>query len=271
MSDEETLSLWICSERIWHDTEADPDIIDNLHILPTLSLQNILQKDPDRLGPNDRATLAYNLACTLLQIYSADMQQQEWGPGDIYFLHNPTEGTIHEPDYPFVASTFLSNRTPSEIKNRFPVLIHFAKLLLEIGLGQLFLPRRSRLEFQLMKWAQSAEANQSLIGSYLDAVMECLQAKKPRHMDDPIDEETQCRKVIFNLVSHLKKACHSYRALDRKRTQKVSMLDSTSTEPAVQHVSPQQNPLSHQDLSELLPKKRMFDEQKLHLCDADRR
>lgn len=223
------------------------------------------------LGPNDRATLAYNLACTLLQIYSADMQQQEWEPGDIYFLHNPNEGTIHEPDNPFVASTFLSNRTPIEIKNRFPVLIHFAKLLLEIGMGQLFVPRRSRLEFELMKWAQSAEANQSLIGSYLDAVMECLQAKKPRQMDDPMDEETQCRKVIFNLVSHLKKVRHSYLPLDPKRVQKVSMLDSTSTESAVQHMPPQQRPLSQKDLSELLPKKRMFDEQKLHPCDADKR
>jgi hypothetical protein len=203
-----------------------------------LSLQNILEKNTCRLGQNGRVTLAYNLACTLLQIYGADMQQQEWGPEDIYFLHNPNEGTIHEPNYPFVASTFLSNRAPSEIKNRFPVLIHFAKLLLEIGLGQLFVPRRSRLEFELMKWAQSAEANQSLIGSYLDAVMECLQAKKPRHMDDHMDEETLCRKVIFNLVTHLKKACHSYRALDPKRTQKVSMLDSTLTEPAVHHMPP---------------------------------
>jgi hypothetical protein len=57
-------------------------------------------------------------------------------------------------------------------------------------------------------------------------------------MDDHMDEETLCRKVIFNLVTHLKKACHSYRALDPKRTQKVSMLDSTLTEPAVHHMPP---------------------------------
>ncbi|KAF5246036.1 hypothetical protein FAUST_1447 [Fusarium austroamericanum] len=272
LSDEEMLSLWICSERIWHDSEADPSLINNLHISPTLSLEQILRQHTCKFGPNGRVTLAYSLACTLLRIYSAEMQQ-EWGPEDIYFLYNSKERTIHEPDYPYVTSTFLSDRPPVKIKNRFPVLIHFAKLLLEIGLGQLFVPKRLRFDIELMEWAQSDDAKESLVQGHFNAVMECLQAKKTGRMDDPMDEETQCRKVLFNLVSHLNEARNSYRALDPKRTQKISMLDSTSIEPTVDHLPPQQHPLSRKDLSALLPTKRssgrMFDEQKLQLCDAD--
>ncbi|KAL6364637.1 hypothetical protein LRP88_00607 [Fusarium phalaenopsidis] len=273
LSDEDMLSLWICSERIWHDSKAIPDPVNNLHISPTLSLEQILQQQMYKFGPNGRVTLAYNLACTLLRIYSVDMQQQEWGPGDIYFLYDPKESIICEKYYPYVTSTFLSDRRPVEIKNRFPVLIHFAKLLLEIGLGQLFIPKRLRFDIELMEWAQSDDAKESLMQGHFDAVMECLQAKKPRRIDDPMNEETQCRKVLFNLVSHLNKARNSYRALDPKRTQKISMLDSTSTEPTVDHVPPQQHRLSPRDLTALLPTKRssgrMFDEQKLQLCDAD--
>ncbi|RTE79208.1 hypothetical protein BHE90_006344 [Fusarium euwallaceae] len=81
--------------------------------------------------------------------------------GDIYFLYNPEDGTIHEPDHPYVAATFFSDRQPVEIKDKFPVLVHFAKLLLEIGLGQLFVPKRVRLDVELIQWAQSDQAKES--------------------------------------------------------------------------------------------------------------
>ncbi|RSM15114.1 hypothetical protein CDV31_005195 [Fusarium ambrosium] len=143
--------------------------------------------------------------------------------GDIYFLYNPEDGTIHEPDHPYVASTFFSDRQPVEMKDKFPVLIHFAKLLLEIGLGQLFVPKRVRLDVELIQWAQSDQAKESLTQGYLEAVLECLRATKSRSRGDPMDEETQCRKVIFSLVSHLDKARHSYRSLDPKRTQQANL------------------------------------------------
>ncbi|RSL88381.1 hypothetical protein CEP51_001718 [Fusarium floridanum] len=269
LSNEEIMSLWMRSERILHDPEADQGFVDNIHISPTLSLEQILQQPTSKFGPNARVTLAYNLACTLLQTYNSEMKQREWGPGDIYFLYNPEDGTIHEPDHPYVAATFFSDRQPVEIKDKFPVLVHFAKLLLEIGLGQLFVPKRVRLDVELIQWAQSDEAKESLTQGYLEAVQECLRATKSKSRDDPTDEETQCRKIIFSLVSHLDKARHNYRSLDPKRTQQVSMPDSKLTELPVGTEIPQQHPLSREDISELLPRNRMFDEKRLRSCDDD--
>ncbi|RSL50326.1 hypothetical protein CEP54_011989 [Fusarium duplospermum] len=181
------------------------------------------------------------------------------------------DGTIHEPDHPYVASTFFSDRQPVEIKDKFPILIHFAKLLLEIGLGQLFVSKRLRLDVELIRWAQSDEAKESLTQGYLEAVLECLRATKSRNWDDPMDEEIQCRKIMLSLVSHLDKARHNYRSLDPKRTQQVSMPDSTLIKLPVDSLLTQQYALSREDISDLLPKNRMFDEQKLRSCDDDQR
>ncbi|UPK95908.1 hypothetical protein LCI18_006843 [Fusarium solani-melongenae] len=278
------LSLLIRSGKFWHDPEADLDLARQRHVSPTFSLDRILRQPKCELGPNGRVHLAYSLACTLSQIYSADMQQQKWGPRGIYFLYNSGKrDEIHELGCPYVECTFssdgtlvlpdetlvLRDGTPVEIKDRFPLLIYFAKLLLEIGLGRLFVPEDRRVDVQLTKWAQSGEAQESLIRGYFDAIMECLRAKKPRHVEDPADEETRCRRAISNLVSHLNKARQSYRSLDPKRPQEISMLDSTISEPTVDHEPPRQEPLSCEDLSELLPKNRMFDEQKLRFYDND--
>ncbi|KAM0429963.1 hypothetical protein ACHAPT_005967 [Fusarium lateritium] len=188
-----------------------------------MSLKTLLQQSyKDIFGSNERLTLAYNLSCTLLQTYRVDMQWK-WEPEDIFFLYNEKEKRIYELNYPYVASGFLSDQKLARTNNRFPVLIYFTKLLLEIGLGELFVPQRRRFDIDLADRVQSNDAKDSLMQGFSDAIMECLQATNPSHMNNPTDEETQCRKVIFDLVSRLKKARDSYHTLDPKRSRKVSI------------------------------------------------
>ncbi|RSL40085.1 hypothetical protein CEP53_013602 [Fusarium sp. AF-6] len=81
------------------------------------------------ISPCDPENRWQEATCTVSCNFS-EMQQREWGPGDTYFLYNAEDGTIHEPDHPYVASTFFSDRQSVEIKDKFPVLVYFAKLLL---------------------------------------------------------------------------------------------------------------------------------------------
>jgi len=270
---------------------------------PTLSLADIFGEGRYCFGRNERVVLAYNLAHTLLRTYSTYMQQREWSSEDVYFLYEPESGIIHEAYNPYIAFTLLRPGTPGQerirIPKKFPILLSFAKLLLEIGLGKAIVPVR-RLDVHLMTCAKSDETTRDLVTGHFKAIMACLEAKKDQDEEDSVDEETQCRQVIYDVVDYLDKAREACLGLDPNHrreiefaerttsagnierealrgTQKSLTLDQNlaSTESPILPPAPsRQQRLSITDLRSLIPRASpsgLFDEQKLRLHDDEPR
>ena len=117
---------------------------------------------------------------------------------------------VYEAYNPYIASTVLRTDTPDQnqvrIPKRFPILLSFAKLLLEIELGRIVVPTGRRLDVDLIACAKSEDFARIASTAYNNAVMTCLTAKKDEDGEDAIDDEIQCRQFISKVVNYLKDA-----------------------------------------------------------------
>ena len=145
------------ANRALHNPEASK-IIKHPPVWPIVTLEDVLPRRyrEDPFTPYDRVMIARNLARALLRMYSVDMQCKQWAAGEIYFLFAPQEGTVYEAYNPYIACSLLrlqlSEGANSGIpKKKFPILISFGKLLLEISLERTVGPFSRRLDIALLE------------------------------------------------------------------------------------------------------------------------
>lgn len=185
----------------------------------------VLASDQDRFGPLDKVILALNLSRALLRMYSAEMQSKEWTAENIFFLFDPLKQTVYEAYNPYLAYSLLQVQRSENVEparpRKFSILISFAKLLLEIALERTLGPFSRPRDIALLELVDGCEVTDNVVKGYVDAVTVCLEANKRKSDDDdededededntvedqPLDEESQCRAVIFTVVGYLDEA-----------------------------------------------------------------
>lgn len=213
LEDEQTLEIVVHASRTLHNSEAS-QITRHPPLWPVVSLEDVLPRRcrEDPFTPYDKVMIARNLARALLRMYSVDIQSKEWAAGDIYFLFDSQEETVYEAYNPYIACSLrrlqLSKGANSGIpKKKFPILISFGKLLLEIALEKKVGPFNRRLDIALLDLAKQDEVTEKVIDSYVKAIKECIKANKANDKEaDKDEEEDQCRGVIVSAVFLLEKA-----------------------------------------------------------------
>ncbi|KAJ4176206.1 hypothetical protein NW767_015523 [Fusarium falciforme] len=148
----------------------------------------------------------------LLRLYSAETKGCQWTAKDIYFLFDSFEGTAYEAYNPYLAYSLLrttryGNTTPTSSR-KFPILVEFAQLLLEIASGRNLGPferRPERPDISLLEELERDSVVQSILAGYVHAVRKCLKANRDND-EGAESEEMQCKAVIRDAVADLEEA-----------------------------------------------------------------
>jgi hypothetical protein len=165
-------------------------------------------------------------------MYNSGMQSKDWTAENIFFLFDSQEEYVYEAYNPYFAYSLLRVQRSDDAEQvrprKFSVLVTFAKLLWEIALGRRILgPFNRPLDIYLLALINPAEGEESdesevtnnMVVGYVDAVCACLEANKRRSDDEEddddddeesdsevLDEESQCRAVLFTAIAYLEEA-----------------------------------------------------------------
>lgn len=158
----------------------------------------------------------------LLQTYNAGMQK-EWTSRDIFFLLDKSSDKILEACNPYLAYPVLQQQRSESIQLagtvKFPLLVAFGKLLLEIALGRFVEDSELRMRRDVALLAIIDEQQQhyemdTVPEGYFNAMTNCLNANFNDNYDEDEDEEgweglseeEEIRKVLFEGIQCLEKA-----------------------------------------------------------------
>jgi nucleoside phosphorylase len=154
-----------------------------------------------KLSSHDKAVLALSLAKCLLEFFNDDMEvaSRSWNPDKIYFVKSTKSRREDRTAYISLEPSSQHVGLPQDtIELGNPILLSFAKLLLEIKFGERI---TARIDFEstenLLTWAEMCkllDRMEKTEGSnYLRAVKECLYLHSHcnvamRQVQDPADE-----------------------------------------------------------------------------------
>ncbi|KAJ4217086.1 hypothetical protein NW759_009034 [Fusarium solani] len=218
LDDEETLSIFLHQEGIMWDPHSSKPI-PSPPVWPTLSLAEMLKSGPSPLSPYDKVILALNLGRMLLRTFDTGMNGCSWSAEDLFFLFESDQETAHQIYNPYLNYSLTSEVTnicPSSPR-KFPILIAFAKLLLEIACGKILGPfkrRPDRPDISLLTEVEKDSVTEDVVAAYVHAVKMCLKANKDDD-EDAESEEEQCRAVIRDAVADLEGAWRTAYATTR--------------------------------------------------------
>ena len=206
---EETLVVFLHRDGIVWNPDSST-IIQCPPIWPTLSLAEILQLGPDPLRPYDKVILALNLGRMLLRTYDTGMDGCAWSAEDLFFLFESCQQTAHEIYNPYLSYSLTGHGKTigTTSPRKFPILVAFAKLLLEIACGKIlgpFVRRPDRPEISLLAELKKGSVAEEVVAEYVRAIEKCLRANR-EDGDDAKSEEDQCRAVIRDAVADLEEA-----------------------------------------------------------------
>jgi hypothetical protein len=110
---------------------------------PAISLYYLLDKgflEGRYLFPEKhKLILAFNLAHTLLQFYSTPWVQNDWTAERLLFMYEADKARVFNIHQPYTACSLSGRTYKSEDEDRvhkYPFILSFGKLLLEIGEGK---------------------------------------------------------------------------------------------------------------------------------------
>ncbi|KAM5378794.1 hypothetical protein ACJZ2D_004267 [Fusarium nematophilum] len=160
--------------------------------------------------PYDKVILALNLSRMLLRMYGMGMDGCAWSAEDLFFLFESSQQTAYEIYNPYLdySITGTGRAIGPTSPRKFPILIAFAKLLLEIACGKVLGPferRPDRPEISLLAELEKGTVTEDVVAAYVYAIRKCLKANKDDD-EDAGSEEEQCRAVIREAVADLEEA-----------------------------------------------------------------
>ncbi|OIW24581.1 hypothetical protein CONLIGDRAFT_673720 [Coniochaeta ligniaria NRRL 30616] len=111
---------------------------------PTVSLLHLMKigmlKDRYGIFPNDKKILAYTLAHALLNLHDSCWLQKLWTPDNLFFPYVADTDKLYNIHQPYVACTLSTDTPPlgtlDAKATQFPLIFSFAKLLMELDLGE---------------------------------------------------------------------------------------------------------------------------------------
>ncbi|KAH7014827.1 hypothetical protein EDB80DRAFT_636630 [Ilyonectria destructans] len=172
----------------------------------------------DSFDSQEKTTLALALARCLMDFFDEELElaSHTWNPESIFFLRSPRVCTHSHPLYVSLRpnpSGFNPSTLPATIQVGHPVLLSFARLLLEIDSGEKIpLKVHTRSQDNLAKWGEMcgllSELEKDRNSFYLKAVKGCLylHLHLPRSRDPGAANATATttRKAIHeNIVQNL--------------------------------------------------------------------
>ncbi|KJZ70855.1 hypothetical protein HIM_09769 [Hirsutella minnesotensis 3608] len=255
------LDVLVHAEYLLHDPKQW-ELIKRPPLWPILSLEDVLDVGASHFMPGDKVILAANLAHALRRMYSGDMTIREMTAKDIYFLFDPSNGMVSEGYNPYLACSLVLPRgheksdvedpekhgDPFESEKRknygnsikFPMLVSFGELLMEIALGRKMGPYDCRVDIALLAEIDPKHYTGpvvKMVGKpYVDVIIECLSANQTDVFDSDSDsdwdhdsdandsrnpngqdteevrkkrkeaEERRCREIILAAVARLEEA-----------------------------------------------------------------
>jgi hypothetical protein len=180
-----------------------------------LSLEDVLEDDNIKFTTANKVILAANLARALLRMCSGDMPVQELKANNIYFLFDPSNSMASEGYNPYLACSLVLPRDhekshveesekhvdPFESEKRedsinsdsikFPVLVSFGELLMEIAMGRKMGPYGVRVDIDLLVQIDAkhdAEVVVQTVGTpYVEVIKWCLEANQTNDFDSESD------------------------------------------------------------------------------------
>ncbi|KAL1848858.1 hypothetical protein Daus18300_013470 [Diaporthe australafricana] len=184
---------------------------------PTLSLEDILCIDASQYKPGDKVILAVNLARALLRVHSGDLTLQEMKAKDIFFLYNPNNGTVSDWHDPYLACSLVpppnqqkngigrpdkaegplrdANQNDTGIALKFPMLVSFAELLMEIALGRKMGPYDCRVDIALLAQIDPKDYTGEVVRmvgkDYVDVIIQCLVTSQSDAYDSDSDSDSE--------------------------------------------------------------------------------
>ncbi|KAB5536167.1 hypothetical protein GE09DRAFT_1141615 [Coniochaeta sp. 2T2.1] len=206
------LDVLIHTEGLLHDPEKC-ELIKQPPLWPVLSLEDVLDVDASHFMPGDKVILAANLARALLRMYSGDMTIPEMTAKDIYFLFNESDSMVSEGYNPYWACTLVSPRDheKSDVEGpekhddtfesekrkdsgnsiKFPMLLSFGELLMEIALGRKMGPYDCRVDIALLAEIDPKHYTGQVVKMvgkpYVDVIIQCLLANQTDVFDSDSD------------------------------------------------------------------------------------
>lgn len=176
-----------------------------------------MEDDASHYKPGDKIILAANLARALLRVHGGELTLRKMRAKEIFFLSNPVTHKVHDGHNPYLACSLvsLSNQQNDEIKQhgklrepprdekwrengislKFPILVAFAELLMEIALGRKMGPYDCRVDIALLEEIgpndYSGEITMMVGKDYVDVIIQCLEASQGYTYDIDSDSDPQ--------------------------------------------------------------------------------
>ncbi|KAF8859776.1 hypothetical protein BDZ45DRAFT_350784 [Acephala macrosclerotiorum] len=190
------------------------------HAVPGVSLRRLLDAGAFSDGDSssaftrvDKYLLVLNLARCFFCLYDGPWGPGDWNADQIFFLNKSETDIIHGRHIPYICYE-LPNRTqnkalearPGEICP--PVLLSFARLLLEIERGEVLPPTGARNQdlYDQLQTIVEHELRGQIAVAYRAAVIGCLEFVFDLGMAPGTNMEMKIRHIIlWNIVENLRK------------------------------------------------------------------
>lgn len=209
------LGFLVHTDSLIHDL-AQWELVKRPPLWPIKSLEDILNADASHYMPGDKVILAANLARALLRVHSCDLTLREMRAKDIFFLYNPSDGMVSDGYNPYLACSLIppTNHSDDGIWQddklgsalgdkkqddtraglKFPVLVSFAELLMEIALGRKMGPYDCRVDIALLGEIDpkhyTGEVVKMVGKPYVDVIIRCLMTNQSHIYDSDSDSDS---------------------------------------------------------------------------------
>jgi hypothetical protein len=192
----------------------------------SMTYQNYQQRlEGDFFNTKQKRALALRLGRCLMDFFDYKHTLHTWDPSKIFFL---VQHGIQSTDK-LLYMSFLRNESDfpaASFELGDPVILSFAKLLLEIDSGQkMDIELSPQREKNVEKWFELVQMADKEQGSYWDAVNGCLYIHS--HITGDIDTDVGMRQVIYErIVKHLEIESNPPTARSQKRYRSDSASES---------------------------------------------
>ncbi|KAK7178833.1 hypothetical protein DPSP01_013881 [Paraphaeosphaeria sporulosa] len=179
----------------------------------TKSLSDLLAEkivsDRYQFRPEDKRIIAFNLAYALLQFYEGPWIQTLWTPDHIHFMYEKGTSTVYDIRQPYI-SCILSNEPPQmgslDSAHKYPLMLSFAKLLLELEIGEPVQAQERRngassVLQPLIAYCET-KSKEQLDRHYAKALIACVKFQQFLSEEKERDPGTTCRDVILHRIVH---------------------------------------------------------------------
>ncbi|KAK3994248.1 hypothetical protein QBC44DRAFT_392685 [Cladorrhinum sp. PSN332] len=196
----------------WYDQRPQHDAKPTKSMRDLLRCQILKPSNYEGFRPSDKKMLAFTVAHALLHLHPGPWIQGPLGLDNIFFLYDETTKTVYNIHHPHM-TCLLAHGHPepgvldSDPENKYPILLSFAKFLVELETGEEVVPKarhetgRPNLRTPLLDFYEK-KCRQLLDSHFADALWNSLTFQKRVLEERDMDPHITVEDIILKRIVH---------------------------------------------------------------------